>query len=150
LGSTTAIFKGVLLPARSLAPGAGRINAGRGVGPSAGFRRATDSPILGPTAPTSRRTPMPRLTLSRRAVIEALAAALPASAAALLGLRAAAAGNVVIDAPMTVRRCPTNECGYLYDPALGDPEAGVPPGVAFANLPETWRCPVCARIKGRW
>jgi rubredoxin len=49
-----------------------------------------------------------------------------------------------------VRRCPTDECGYLYDPGLGDPEAGVPPGVAFENLPETWKCPVCARIKRRW
>jgi rubredoxin len=95
---------------------------------------------------------MRRPTLSRRAVIEALAALLPASAAALLGGRAAArsAGAVVAAAPPVVRRCPTNECGYLYDPALGDPEAGVPPGVAFEDLPESWKCPVCARLKGRW
>jgi hypothetical protein len=58
---------------------------------------------------------MRRPTPSRRAVIEALAAALPASALAPIGLRAAAeaAGDVVIDAPMTVRRRPTKGCGYL-------------------------------------
>jgi len=27
-------------------------------------------------------------------------------------------------------------CGYIYDPA----ENG---GIAFADLPETWTCPVC-------
>ena len=34
-------------------------------------------------------------------------------------------------------------CGYIYDPALGDPEAGVKPGTAFEDLPEDWVCPVC-------
>ena len=29
--------------------------------------------------------------------------------------------------------CP---CGYVYDPALGDPENGVAPGTA-------WVCPTC-------
>ena len=34
-------------------------------------------------------------------------------------------------------------CGYIYDPALGDPENGVPAGTAFAEIPEDWTCPVC-------
>ena len=34
-------------------------------------------------------------------------------------------------------------CGYLYDPALGDPERGVAPGTRFEDLPEPWRCPDC-------
>ncbi|MDZ7314646.1 MAG: rubredoxin [candidate division KSB1 bacterium] len=34
-------------------------------------------------------------------------------------------------------------CGYVYDPAQGDPENGVPPGTAFEDLPEDWICPVC-------
>jgi rubredoxin len=34
-------------------------------------------------------------------------------------------------------------CGWVYDPAKGDPDAGVPPGVAFDKLPEKWVCPVC-------
>ena len=38
-------------------------------------------------------------------------------------------------------------CGYDYDPALGDPAAGVAPGTAFAALPEDWVCPVCGADK---
>lgn len=34
-------------------------------------------------------------------------------------------------------------CGYIYDPALGDPENGIPPGTSFEDLPETWTCPQC-------
>jgi rubredoxin len=34
-------------------------------------------------------------------------------------------------------------CGYVYDPADGDPENGVPPGTAFKDLPKDWVCPVC-------
>ena len=34
-------------------------------------------------------------------------------------------------------------CGYVYDPAEGDPEGGVPPGTAFEDLPEGWVCPAC-------
>jgi len=34
-------------------------------------------------------------------------------------------------------------CGYVYDPAQGDPENGVAPGTAFENLPGGWVCPDC-------
>jgi rubredoxin len=34
-------------------------------------------------------------------------------------------------------------CGYEYDPEVGDPAAGIAPGTAFEDLPETWVCPVC-------
>ena len=34
--------------------------------------------------------------------------------------------------------------GYIYDPAEGDPDNGVAPGTAFADLPEDWVCPLCA------
>jgi rubredoxin len=34
-------------------------------------------------------------------------------------------------------------CGYIYDPAVGDPENGVPAGTAFASIPEDWVCPEC-------
>lgn len=36
--------------------------------------------------------------------------------------------------------CP---CGYVYDPAEGDPDNGIPAGTSFADLPEDWLCPVC-------
>ena len=38
-------------------------------------------------------------------------------------------------------------CGYIYDPAAGDPENGIAPGTPFENLPEDWTCPVCGLDK---
>lgn len=34
-------------------------------------------------------------------------------------------------------------CGYIYDPEIGDPMNGIPPGTAFEDLPEDWVCPMC-------
>ena len=34
-------------------------------------------------------------------------------------------------------------CGYIYDPAVGDPDNGIKPGTAFEDLPEDWLCPLC-------
>jgi rubredoxin len=34
-------------------------------------------------------------------------------------------------------------CGYVYDPAVGDPDGGIAPGTAFADIPEDWVCPIC-------
>ncbi len=34
-------------------------------------------------------------------------------------------------------------CGWVYDPAIGDPEHGVPAGTAFDALPDGWVCPEC-------
>jgi len=34
-------------------------------------------------------------------------------------------------------------CGYIYDPALGDPDNGIETGTAFEDIPEDWVCPVC-------
>ena len=32
-------------------------------------------------------------------------------------------------------------CGYIYDPAEGDPENGIAPGTPFEDIPDTWTCP---------
>ena len=48
--------------------------------------------------------------------------------------------------PETETELPKYECdvcGYIYDPAEGDPEAGIEPGTAFADLPDDWVCPIC-------
>ncbi len=37
--------------------------------------------------------------------------------------------------------CPV--CHHVYDPAVGDPSQGIPPGTPFEDLPENWVCPVC-------
>jgi len=34
-------------------------------------------------------------------------------------------------------------CGYIYDPAVGDPDNEIAPGTSFADLPEDWVCPQC-------
>lgn len=38
-------------------------------------------------------------------------------------------------------------CGYIYDPAAGDPDHGVAPGTAFADVPSQWTCPLCGMDK---
>ena len=38
-------------------------------------------------------------------------------------------------------------CGFIYDPADGDPDGGIPPGTAFEDIPATWFCPVCGARK---
>ena len=34
-------------------------------------------------------------------------------------------------------------CWWGYDPAEGDAQWGIPPGVPFADLPDNWSCPGC-------
>ena len=34
-------------------------------------------------------------------------------------------------------------CGYVYDPAKGDPDNGIAPGTPFEQLPDDWTCPLC-------
>ena len=40
-----------------------------------------------------------------------------------------------------------NVCGYVYNPAEGDPDNDVAPGTAFENIPDDWTCPVCGASK---
>jgi len=34
-------------------------------------------------------------------------------------------------------------CGYEYDEAMGDPNAGIAPGTAWEDIPDDFVCPVC-------
>ena len=34
-------------------------------------------------------------------------------------------------------------CGYVYDPEVGDPDAGIAPGTALEDLPDDFVCRVC-------
>ena len=38
-------------------------------------------------------------------------------------------------------------CGYVYDPAVGDPDNGIAPGTAYEALPDGWVCPECGAGK---
>ena len=42
-------------------------------------------------------------------------------------------------------RC--NICGYIYDPEVGEPAAGIAPGTAFEDVPDDYECPVCGATK---
>jgi rubredoxin len=38
-------------------------------------------------------------------------------------------------------------CGYVYDPATGDPVGQIAKNTPFDTLPEHWRCPGCGADK---
>jgi flavin reductase (DIM6/NTAB) family NADH-FMN oxidoreductase RutF/rubredoxin len=41
-------------------------------------------------------------------------------------------------------------CGYVYDPAQGDPEAKIAPNTLFEKLPADWVCPICGAAKDQF
>jgi len=41
-------------------------------------------------------------------------------------------------------------CGYVYDPAVGDPDNGIPAGTPFESLPDDWKCPRCRQGKDKF
>lgn len=45
-------------------------------------------------------------------------------------------------------KCPT--CDYIYDPAIGDLEGGIPAGTPFEDLPDDWVCPDCSEGKSEF
>ncbi len=49
-----------------------------------------------------------------------------------------------------MKRYVCSVCGYVYDPAVGDEENGVPSGTPFESLPEDWVCPVCGASKDQF
>ena len=41
-------------------------------------------------------------------------------------------------------------CWYVYDPALGDEVAQIPPATPFSALPAHWRCPQCDALQDKF
>jgi len=41
-------------------------------------------------------------------------------------------------------------CGYVYDPAKGDPDNDVSAGTAFEDIADDWTCPMCGAEKDRF
>lgn len=39
--------------------------------------------------------------------------------------------------------CDIAYCEFIYNPTIGDPDRGIPPGIRFEDLPDTWKCPKC-------
>lgn len=44
---------------------------------------------------------------------------------------------------METKKWVCTSCGYVYDPATGDAEHGIPPNIPFEELSSGWRCPIC-------
>ena len=38
-------------------------------------------------------------------------------------------------------------CGFIFSEEEGDPEAGIPPGTRWRDVPLSWRCPDCGAGK---
>ena len=53
-------------------------------------------------------------------------------------------------AAKTAQKWRCTVCGYIYDPAAGDPDSGVKPGTAFEDLPDGWVCPVCGASRDQF
>jgi len=49
-----------------------------------------------------------------------------------------------------MRKYQCSVCGYVYDPAAGDPDSGIAPGTAFEDIPEDWVCPTCGVAKDQF
>src|ERR687896_405277 len=47
----------------------------------------------------------------------------------------------------TAQKWMCESCGFIYDPAEGDPDGGIPPGTALDDIPSDWFCPVCGARK---
>jgi len=53
-----------------------------------------------------------------------------------------------IHAPMSeLPKYQCNVCGWIYDPAVGDPTQNVSPDTAFEDIPDDWVCPECGAGK---
>jgi rubredoxin len=49
--------------------------------------------------------------------------------------------------PEEMCQCQTVNCGCIYNPDKGDRKGKIPPGTAFEEIPQRWRCPVCGAGK---
>jgi flavin reductase (DIM6/NTAB) family NADH-FMN oxidoreductase RutF/rubredoxin len=55
-----------------------------------------------------------------------------------------------VAAPQAGTRYVCSVCGYVYDPAKGDPDGGIAPGTRFEDIPDSWTCPVCGAEKSKF
>jgi rubredoxin len=52
-----------------------------------------------------------------------------------------------MEAGTQTRKWICESCGFIYDPAEGDPDGGIPAGTSFEDIPADWFCPVCGARK---
>ena len=49
--------------------------------------------------------------------------------------------------PEEMYQCQTVNCGFIYDPDRGERKGKIKKGIAFEDIPEEWRCPICGATK---
>ena len=84
-------------------------------------------------------------------------AAVPAAAVApvvrgclnIMALAKRQAGKRV-EGEMKMQKYVCSVCGYVYDPAEGDPDHGVAAGTDWQQVQEDWVCPVCGVNKDQF
>lgn len=59
----------------------------------------------------------------------------------------ASAGYPYVMVTKTAQKWICGSCGFIYDPADGDPDGGITPGTPFEDIPNNWFCPVCGARK---
>jgi flavin reductase (DIM6/NTAB) family NADH-FMN oxidoreductase RutF/rubredoxin len=55
-----------------------------------------------------------------------------------------------IERSQIMKKYVCNVCGYVYNPAEGDPDNGVEPGTSFEKVPDGWSCPICGAGKDQF
>ncbi|WP_414564947.1 MULTISPECIES: rubrerythrin family protein [unclassified Anabaena] len=53
----------------------------------------------------------------------------------------------VVDTDPKTQKWICRQCSMIYDPVTGDPDSGIAPGTAFADIPDDWQCPICGASK---
>lgn len=51
--------------------------------------------------------------------------------------------DLILEEDIDMQKYVCDVCGYVYDPAVGNPDNGIEPGTAFEDLPDDWACPLC-------
>ena len=51
--------------------------------------------------------------------------------------------DLILEEDIDMQKYVCDVCGYVYDPAVGDPDNGIEPGTAFEYIPDDWACPLC-------
>lgn len=41
-------------------------------------------------------------------------------------------------------------CGWIFSPEVGDIVSGIDPGTDFADLPDSYTCPICYAMKDKF
>ena len=84
--------------------------------------------------------------LTRRQLIRTVGTGILAAPALILTAQQAAVASNLVQQVM----CPEVSCGYRYNPSIGDPDHGIPPGTPFEDLPDDWECPECGTLLRHW